>query len=357
MTKNYCIIMAGGVGSRFWPVSTNSRPKQFIDFMGTGRSLLRMTVDRLSDIIPIRNILIVTNHLYKSTILQQIPELAPSQILLEPLRRNTAPCIAYAAYRIMQTEPEANILVVPSDHLIVNEKEFSRVIKEGLDFVAGHEALLTIGIKPTRPETGYGYIQVENGNSALRKVKTFTEKPDSQMAELFLSSGEFYWNSGMFMWRADVIIDAIKKHLPEVAEKFESGKEFFYTEHEQSFIDKIYPQCQNISIDYGVMEKSHNVYVILADFGWSDLGTWSSLHELSLKDDNNNVSLPHKTLFYNAKDNLIALPSDEVAVIDGLEGYLVARANGVLLICPRKDEKRMRQYVQDAADELGEKYI
>lgn len=349
--------MAGGVGSRFWPVSTNTRPKQFIDFMGTGRSLLRMTVDRLSGIIPMKNILVVTNHLYRETISEQIPELDPSQILSEPMRRNTAPCIAYAVYKIRQKEAKANILVVPSDHLIVNEKEFERVIREGLDFVATHDALLTLGMKPTRPETGYGYIQIDNGEGSLRKVKTFTEKPNTEMAALFIASGEFYWNSGMFLWRADVIVDALREHLPEMTEKFESGEEYYNTEQEQAFIDKIYPQCQNISIDYGVMEKSQNVYVILADFGWSDLGTWSSLHELSPKDENDNVSLPHKTIFYNSKDNLVALPAGEVAVIDGLEGYLVARANGVLLICPRNDEKRMRQYVQDATEELGEEFV
>jgi mannose-1-phosphate guanylyltransferase len=357
MKNNYCIIMAGGVGSRFWPFSTNEKPKQFLDFFGTGRSLLRMTYERLDGIVPASNVFIVTNKIYKDTILEQLPELAENQILLEPMRRNTAPCIAYAVYRIQKQNPKANIVVLPSDHLITNEKEFQRVITEGLRFVANNDALLTLGMKPTRPETGYGYIQFGNGGDELRKVKTFTEKPNLEMAKVFLSSGEFAWNSGMFLWRADVIINQFNQHLPEVADKFEQGIDAYATDNEQTFINRIYPECPNISIDYGIMEKAENVYVMLADFGWSDLGTWGSLHEITSKDSYNNAVAKCQTMFYNAQNNMVALPEGELVVIDGLDGYLVARDNGVLLICPKDQESKIRQYVKDAEEKFGNKYI
>lgn len=357
MKNNYCIIMAGGVGSRFWPFSTNEKPKQFLDFFGTGRSLLRMTYERLDGIVPASNVFIVTNKIYKDTILEQLPELAENQVLLEPMRRNTAPCIAYAVYRIQKQNPKANIVVLPSDHLITNEKEFQRVITEGLRFVANNDALLTLGMKPTRPETGYGYIQFGNGGDELRKVKTFTEKPNLEMAKVFLSSGEFAWNSGMFLWRADVIINQFNQHLPEVADKFEQGIDAYATDNEQTFINRIYPECPNISIDYGIMEKAENVYVMLADFGWSDLGTWGSLHEITSKDSYNNAVAKCQTMFYNAQNNMVALPEGELVVIDGLDGYLVARDNGVLLICPKDQESKIRQYVKDAEEKFGNKYI
>ena len=357
MKNNYCIIMAGGVGSRFWPVSTNEKPKQFLDFFGTGRSLLRMTYERLDGIVPASNVFIVTNKIYKETILEQLPELEENQVLLEPMRRNTAPCIAYAVYRIRKQNPKANIVVLPSDHLITNEKEFQRVITEGLRFVANNDTLLTLGMKPTRPETGYGYIQLGKGGDDLRKVKTFTEKPNLEMAKVFLASGEFAWNSGMFLWRVDVIIEEFNKYLSEVADKFAEGEDVYGTDGEQDFINRIYPLCPNISIDYGIMEKATNVYVMLANFGWSDLGTWSSLHELTPKDDNGNAVVKCETMLYNAKDNMIALPEGELAVIEGLEGYLVARDNGVLLICKKDEEGKIRQYVKDAEEKFGNKYI
>lgn len=357
MKNNYCIIMAGGVGSRFWPVSTNEKPKQFLDFFGTGRSLLRMTYERLDGIVPASNVFVVTNKIYKETILEQLPELEENQVLLEPMRRNTAPCIAYAVYRIRKQNPKANIVVLPSDHLITNEKEFQRVITEGLRFVANNDALLTLGMKPTRPETGYGYIQLGKGGDDLRKVKTFTEKPNLEMAKVFLASGEFAWNSGMFLWRADVIVDEFNKLLSEVADKFAEGEDVYGTDREQDFINRIYPLCPNISIDYGIMEKATNVYVMLADFGWSDLGTWTSLHELTLKDADGNAVAKCEAMLYNAKNNMIALPEGELAVIEGLEGYLVARDNGVLLICKKDEEARIRQYVKDAEEKYGKKYV
>lgn len=357
MKNNYCIIMAGGVGSRFWPFSTNEKPKQFLDFFCTGRSLLRMTYERLDTIVPASNVFVVTNKIYKETILEQLPELDEDQVLLEPMRRNTAPCIAYAVYKIRKQNPKANIVVLPSDHLITNEKEFQRVISEGLRFIEKNDALLTLGMKPTRPETGYGYIQFGPGGEDLRKVKTFTEKPNLEMAKIFIASGEFAWNSGMFLWRADVIVDEFNKHLSDVADKFEEGEDVYSTNKEQEFINRIYPQCPNISIDYGIMEKAENVYVMLADFGWSDLGTWSSLHDITPKDNNGNSIVKCNALLYNAKNNMIALPEGELVVIEGLEDYLVARDNGVLLICKKDEELKIRQYVKDAEDEFGNKYI
>jgi mannose-1-phosphate guanylyltransferase len=260
-------------------------------------------------------------------------------------------------YRIRKQNPKANIVVLPSDHLITNEKEFQRVITEGLRFVANNDALLTLGMKPTRPETGYGYIQFGNGGEDLRKVKTFTEKPNLEMAKVFLASGEFAWNSGMFLWRADVIVEQFNRHLSEVADRFEEGGDVYGTVNEQAFINLIYPQCPNISIDYGIMEKADNVYVMLADFGWSDLGTWSSLHEITSKDEAGNAVAKCEAMLYNAKNNMIALPEGELAVIEGLDGYLVARDNGVLLICKKDEEAKIRQYVKDAEEKFGEKYI
>lgn len=347
MENNYCIIMAGGVGSRFWPFSRNDKPKQFLDFFGTGRSLLQMTFDRLSKVVPVKNILIVSNILYKDLILEQLPEITVEQILLEPNRRNTAPCIAYAINRIKALTDKANIIVAPSDHLIMKEIEFLETLKTGLDFVEKNNNLLTLGIKPSRPETGYGYIQIDDGDSALRKVKTFTEKPNLELARIFYETGEFYWNSGMFLWNLQTIDEAFNTLLPEVYNKFTLGENIYNTPEEQAFIDEMYPSCPNISIDYGVMEKASNVYVLCSDFGWTDLGTWGSLYEMSPKDENANVTLKCKTSFYESNNNVVVLPSDKLAVISDLDGYIVVEADNVLLICKLEDEQRIRQFVND----------
>lgn len=349
--------MAGGVGSRFWPFSRNNRPKQFLDFFGTGRSLLQMTFDRFRQVVPVKNILIVTNVIYKELILEQLPELQPEQILLEPSRRNTAPCIAYAVNRIKATTNKANIIVAPSDHLIMKENDFLDTIRTGIDFIAGNDALLTLGIKPSRPETGYGYIQIAEGETALRKVKTFTEKPNAELAQIFYETGEFYWNSGIFLWSLQSIDTAFNNLLPEVAQKFNEGKALFNTPEEQGFIDEMYPSCPNISIDYGVMEKSDNVFVLCSDFGWTDLGTWGSLYEMSPKDEEANVTLKCESILYNSKNNIIALPQNRLAVIQDLEGYIVAESDNVLLICKLDDEQNIRQYVNDATVQFGEKFI
>jgi mannose-1-phosphate guanylyltransferase len=285
--------------------------------------------------------------LYRDLILEQLPEIKPSQVLLEPNRRNTAPCIAYAVNRIKSMTDKANIVVAPSDHLIMKEIDFIDAIKTGLDFVEHNDSLLTLGIKPSRPETGYGYIQIDEGDSSLRKVKTFTEKPNAELAQIFFETGEFFWNSGIFLWNLQTIDHAFHSLLPEVALKFDGGKNVYNTVDEQKFIDDMYATCPNISIDYGIMEKAANVHVLCSDFGWTDLGTWGSLYEMSEKDVDANVTLKCKTMFYESKSNIVALPSDKLAVIQDLNGYIVAESDNVLLICKLEDEQRIRQFVND----------
>lgn len=350
--------MGGGIGSRFWPFSRKSLPKQFLDFFGTGRSLLQQTYDRFKLIIPQENILIVTNEIYGDLVRFQLPELNEGQILLEPTRRNTAPCIAWASYHIRARNPNANIVVAPSDHVILKEKEFLDAIKRGLEFVADSDKLLTLGVKPNRPETGYGYIQIAEEESAnFYKVKTFTEKPELELAKVFLESGEFYWNSGLFMWNVNSIISAGEKLLPELSLKLSAGKEIYGTLEEKGFIEENFPACPNVSIDFGVMEKADNVYVSLGDFGWSDLGTWSSLYELSPKDECQNVVLKGESLIYNSNNNIVVLSKNKLAVIEGLDGYLIAESDNVLLICKKDEEHTIRKYVNDAQIKLGEEYV
>lgn len=356
MKNNYCVIMAGGIGSRFWPFSRNNRPKQFLDFFGTGRSLIQMTFDRFSSVVPPENILIVSNVIYKDLILEQLPGIKENQILLEPNRRNTAPCIAYAINRIKAMTDTANIIVAPSDHLILKEESFVETIRTGLQFVEKNNALLTLGIKPSRPETGYGYIQIEDGDTPLRKVKTFTEKPNAELAKVFVESGEFFWNSGIFLWNLQSINEAFCNLLPDIALKFSAGAQVFNTPAEADFIDKMFPSCPNISIDYGIMEKADNVYVLCSDFGWSDLGTWGSLYDLSEKDAQQNVTLKCQTAYYESNDNIVALPQEKLAVINGLEGYIVAESDNVLLICKKENEQAIRQYVNDAQVKFNGKY-
>lgn len=374
--NNYCVIMAGGVGSRFWPFSRNKKPKQFLDFFGTGRSLLQMTIDRFRPIVPIENILIVTNVLYRDLVLEQIPDLKAEQVLCEPARRNTAPCIAYAAARIKAMEAKgerqkARIVVAPSDHLILQEETFRQTIQQGFDFIENNDALLTLGMKPTRPETGYGYIQMgENaypkplpegkgllseearGDEAkgemICKVKAFTEKPNLELAKVFLESGDFLWNSGIFIWSLDSILNAFHAYLPEMANKFAEGEKVMGTADEDAFIQQIFPTCPSISIDYGVMEKAKNVHVIPSDFGWSDLGTWGSLYELSDKDENENVTLHSDATYYDSHGNIVTLPKGHLAVVQGLEDCIVAESDGVLLICKRDAEQQIRQFFMDA---------
>ena len=351
--------MGGGVGSRFWPFSKEDKPKQFLDFFGTGRSLLQSTFDRFKKIIPIENIFVVTNDAYADMTLKQLPELAKNQILLEPLRRNTAPAIAFAVFHIQAINPDANIVVAPSDHLILKEDIFLSEIERGLEFVEKNPFLLTLGIKPSRPETGYGYIQENHEEivDGIKKVKTFTEKPNIDLAKVFFESGEFVWNSGIFLWNTKSIIESFRKHLPDIVNKFNEGKEFFNTPREKEFIDQAFPFCPNISIDYGIMEKADNVYVIGCDFGWSDLGTWGSLHEITEKDDNNNASLHCKTLYIESNDNVVTMSDGKLVVIQGLDGYIVAESDNALLICKKEEEQRIKHFVTDVKFRYGDEYI
>ena len=350
MENNFCVIMGGGIGSRFWPFSRESYPKQFLDFFGMGRSLLQMTVDRFAKVIPMENIYIVTNEKYADLVKEQLPLLHDKQILLEPTRRNTAPCIAYAAYHIKARNPDANIVVAPSDHLILKESEFLTAINEGLEFIKENDALMTLGIKPSRPETGYGYIQSSDnliGNFA--KVKTFTEKPNQELAKVFMESGEFFWNSGIFLWNVNTIMNAIHKFLPEISARFDLGTDKFNTPEEQEFINTHYPYCPNISVDYGIMEKADNVYMQCVDFGWADLGTWGSLFDIAIKDENNNAVLKTRAMLYECEDNIIALGNNKrLAIVQGLKDYIVAENGNVLLICKKEDEQRIKQFMADA---------
>ncbi|HCO67299.1 MAG TPA: mannose-1-phosphate guanylyltransferase [Dysgonomonas sp.] len=350
--------MSGGIGSRFWPFSREARPKQFLDFFGTGRSLLRMTVDRFKNILPLENIFIVTNEIYAEMTIKEIPELDRKQILLEPLRRNTAPCIAYASYHINAINPDANIVVAPADHLILKEDEFEAILLKGLDFVKKNPILLTLGIKPNRPETGYGYIQIDEEKvDGINKVKVFTEKPNYELAKIFYESGEFLWNSGLFLWSNKTILKAFHDLMPEIANIFDQGVGLYGTDQEKDFIEKQYAYCPNISIDYAIMEKASNVCVIGADFGWSDLGTWGSLHEISDKDKDANVTLTSEALFFDSSENIVTLPAGKLAIVQGLNNYIVAESDGVLLICKKEDEQRIKQFVADTKLKFGDKYI
>ena len=377
--NNYCVIMAGGVGSRFWPFSREERPKQFLDFFGTGKSLLQMTVDRFRPLVPIENVFIVTNVAYKQMILEQIPDLAEGQILCEPARRNTAPCIAYATAHIRAiclkragltaanqdwTRPEmqANIVVAASDHLILEEEKFRDTIRKAFDFVSQHDAIATLGMTPTRPETGYGYIQfikdevegVQEFESSkvqefkdIYPVKTFTEKPNLEMAKVFLQSGDFLWNSGIFIWSLETISEAFRVYLPEVADRFREGELLMGTDKEEDFIEEIFPKCPNISVDYGIMEKASNVYVLPSSFGWSDLGTWGSLYELSEKDAEGNVSLHSEAHFHEAKGNIVVLEKGKVAIVQGVDDMIIVEEAGKLLVCKKAEEQRIKQFVSE----------
>ncbi|HIU55249.1 MAG TPA: mannose-1-phosphate guanylyltransferase [Candidatus Gallibacteroides avistercoris] len=357
MNNRYCVIMSGGVGSRFWPFSRTDCPKQFLDFLGTGRSLIQMTYDRFVRLIPKENIFIASNEVYKDLILEQLPEIQEDRILLEPQRRNTAPCIAWAAYHIQAINPNANIVVAPSDHLILNETAFLSVIEQGFDFVSSRPALLTLGITPNRPETGYGYIQVgENGENGISTVKTFTEKPNAELAKVFVESGEFFWNAGIFLWNVQSIIKAIQRYLPEISSRFEEGIPVYNTDAEKDFIAHNFPACPNISIDFGVMEKASNVFMLQADFGWSDLGTWGSLYDRLAKDKEDNVVLKCKTLMYESKGNIVAVPR-KLVVLNGLEDFIVAESDNVLLICKKEEEQRIRQFVTDAKMKFGDEFV
>ena len=349
--NNYAVIMAGGIGSRFWPMSKSSFPKQFLDILGTGETLIQQTFNRLERICPPENILIVTNTNYKNLCLEQLPNVVESNILCEPAMRNTAPCVAYAAFKIQSMNEDANMIIAASDHIILKEDEFVRVTNDCLDIVAKNDVLLTLGITPSRPDTGYGYIQFSednlSGSKKARKVKTFTEKPNQELALNFLDSGDFLWNSGMFIWSAKSITLAYRKHLRDMYEVFDEGKQFYNTINEKEFIDRIFPACKNISIDYGIMEKSENVYVYPADFGWSDLGTWGSLYSHLELDEYKNTIQGNNVMMYDSTDNLVKVPDDKLVVLQGLQGYIVVENEGTILVCKKEDEQKIKQFVAD----------
>jgi mannose-1-phosphate guanylyltransferase len=351
--------MAGGVGSRLWPFSRNNHPKQFHDILGMGQSLLQMTVNRFAGICPTENIYIVSNDIYKDLIKEQLPQLQDDQILLEPIKRNTAPCVAYAAYKIALKDPQANMVVTPADQVILQEDNFREVISLALDATAQNDYLVTLGIKPTRPDTGYGYIQyLHEGNDAVKRVKTFAEKPDLENAKQFLASGDFVWNAGIFVWNVNAIIQSFEKYMPDLAEIFAETQNELFTSNEQEGIKKAYAVCKSESIDIGVMEqagKEDNVRVILCDFDWSDLGTWKSLYENSTKDRYENV-ITGKVLTYDTQQCIIKTPEDKLVVVQGLENFIVAEFDGVLLICHKDKEQSVKEFVNEAKN-LGTQFV
>lgn len=351
MTDNhrYCVIMCGGVGSRFWPYSRADKPKQFIDFLGTGRSLLQMTFDRICAVVPPENVFVLTNAAYSDLVRQQLPLVSGNRILCEPARRNTAPCIAWATYHISAIDPEASIVVTPSDHLVTRERVFTDCIAKGFDFVERNDALLTLGINPTRPETGYGYIQVgKEAEAGILRVKTFTEKPDLELARVLVESGEFFWNSGIFIWSAKSIKKAFRDVAYDLVKVFDEHSDVFATPAEKAFIEQKFPACPCISIDFAVMEKASNVYVEIVDFGWTDLGTWSTLYDNSPRNSDKNVTQNCQVLAYNSTGNIFAIRNDDkLVVVSGLNDYIIADAGDVLLICPKSEEQRIKQMVND----------
>jgi len=354
--------MAGGVGTRFWPMSRTSKPKQFIDILGVGKTLIQLTFERLIKICPAENVFVVTNTIYKEMVLEQLPELSENQVLCEPAMRNTAPCIAYANYKINEINPDALVVVAPSDHIIMNEKAFVNDINTALKAAAKNDSLLTLGIKPSRPDTGYGYIQyheksISEETPEIKKVKTFTEKPNLEIAKSFLDSGDFLWNSGIFIWSLKSIMDAFKRDLNDVDSLFAEGIGIYNTSGESGFIEKTYAVCKKISIDYGIMEKADNVYVLAVDFGWSDLGTWGSLYDIRNKDKHDNAVMGDNVMLYDTKNCIVNVPKEKLVVIQGLNDFIVVEDNDILLICRKKDEQHIRQFVADVKLEKGPQYI
>ena len=338
--------MAGGIGSRFWPLSKNNYPKQFLDILGTGKSFIRATFERFLPLVPAANFVVVTNAAYKQLVLDQIPELGPDQVLCEPMRRNTAPCIAYAVYHILSRCPEASIAVTPADHLVTNEPEFHRIIGLGLDFVERQrDALMTIGIKPSRPETGYGYIEVDTVQEGIVPVKNFKEKPDLETAKRFLADGRYFWNSGIFLWSTDAIMGALRQYLPDLVRLFDEGKGLFGTPQEQEFINRQFEHCENISIDYGVMERSQSRYTVAADFGWSDIGTWGSLYTHAAHDSAANAVTGHAVLV-DTRDSVVNIEPGYEAIFQGLDHCLVALRDHSLLVCRLDDEQQIKHWVE-----------
>lgn len=358
MSKNYVAIMAGGIGSRFWPGSRVSRPKQFLDILGVGKSLIRLTFERFLKVCPKENIFIVTNKIYKDLVKEHLPELTDNQILCEPSRNNTAPCVAYTCFKLENLEPDANIIIAPSDHIILDEPNFTKTVNKGLDFVTNNAALLTLGIQPSHPNTGYGYINyakaAENG---VHKVLKFTEKPNLETAEKFVSEGTYLWNAGIFIWNVKTILNSFKQNATEIYDILEKGKSAYNTPNEQIFIDEAYPTTPSISVDYAIMEKADNVYTIPSAFGWSDLGTWGSLFIESDKDDGNNAVNGEEVHLDDVTNCLIRMPKDKLLVAKGLDDYIIIDEGDALLIYPKSKEQEIKKVVSNIGKSGGERFL
>ena len=359
MNKNYyAILMAGGIGSRFWPVSTQEFPKQFHDMFGTGDTLIQKTFSRLSQIIPSENILILTNHKYKNLVMDQLPKISEEQVLLEPEMRNTAPCILYAAMKIQKINEDALILVAPSDHWIEDENAFAEDVRRSFDFCSKNDALMTLGIKPTFANTGYGYIEYEKSSTdRIKKVRQFREKPDVTTAEHFIAQGNFLWNAGIFIWSSKSVIKSFKSNQPKLFELFQSGNESYNTERESSFIAENYGKADNISVDYAIMEQSQNVYVLPASFDWNDLGTWVSLYEKMAKDDSGNATVNCHSVLDASSGNMIRTAKGKVVVLEGISDYIIVDKDDVLLIFPKNREQEIKQLRSRVGSEFGDHYI
>jgi mannose-1-phosphate guanylyltransferase len=357
---NYVAIMAGGIGSRFWPKSRQDYPKQFLDILNTGKTLIQWTFERFYSFIPLENIYIVTSQEYIDIVKEQLPTLPVENILGEPSRKNTAPCIAYISFKLHQKDPHASLIIAPSDHIITDNVAFNKVCREALSFVNKHKAFITLGIKPSHPNTGYGYIQHEQQSVTdnVYKVKTFTEKPNLELAKTFLESGDFLWNAGIFVWQVKNILSAFEKYLPEMYDVFLSDKDKFNTPQEKKALEHIYPLCTNISIDFGIMEKADNVYVIPSSFGWSDLGTWNSAYEnLDNKDEQQNAFAGDNVIAINAGKNVVHAPVDKLVVLQGLDDFIIVDTDDVLLICKRENEQQIKEYVAEVRKEKGDKFL
>ena len=347
--QNHLVIMAGGVGSRFWPMSTTERPKQFIDVLGVGKSLLQLTVERFKGIVDAENVWVVTNQKYADTVSEQLPDMPRDHILCEPCRRNTAPCIAYVSWRIKSKDPKANIVVSPSDHIVIDIPEFRRVISDCLAFTADSDAIVTLGMKPTHPETGYGYIQADLSSKSLRnkeifRVDSFREKPDLETAKQYIQEKNYFWNAGIFIWNVSTIVNAFRIYQPQLAKIFESLLPIYNTEREQEEINRLFPECENISVDYAIMEKAEEIFVCPANFGWSDLGTWGSLLQQSKKDLYGNARIGQDIQLFESRNCIIHTTQEKKVVVQGLDGYIVAENDDTLLICKLSEEQRIKQF-------------
>lgn len=351
MTKsdNHLVIMAGGVGSRFWPMSTPEKPKQFIDVLGCGRTLLQLTADRFKGICLPENIWVVTSEQYAGIVREQLPDIPEENILKEPCRRNTAPCIAYVSWKIKTRNPKANVVVTPSDHVVMNVQEFQRVINSAMNFTKDSDAILTLGMKPTRPETGYGYIETDLRASSVTnkevfRVDSFKEKPDADTAQHYIEQNNYFWNAGIFVWNISTIVNAFRIYCPAIAKIFENLRPYFYTPQEQEAVNREFPNCENISVDYAILEKAEEIFVFPADFGWSDLGTWGALYEQMPQDLNKNVCIGENIQLYDTRNCIIHTAQEKKVVVMGLDGFIVAEKDNALLICKASEEQKIKLF-------------